>query len=153
MTTLAKLSMKKGLPIDYFTEEISFSLVQPELTAAWIQEVIQQEGYQLIHLNFIFCSDPFLHAKNLQYLQHDTLTDVITFDYAETAQAIEGDIYISIERIKENATIYQHDFWQELYTVMIHGVLHLLGYQDQTPEEKAIMRQKENFYVAARLKE
>ena len=143
--------MTQVLPIHYFTEAISFSLAHPNQTTAWIQEAIEQEGYALGHLNFIFCSDGFLHAKNLQYLQHDTLTDVIAFNYTEKNQALEGDIYISIERVQENAATYQHDFMEELYTVMIHGVLHLLGYQDQTPSEKAQMQEKEKWYVAARL--
>ncbi len=140
--------MTQAYPINYFTEDSSFQLAQPNLTANWIQEVISQEGYRLAQLNFIFCSDAFLHAKNLQYLNHDTLTDVLTFDYAESPQVIEGDIYISIERVQENAATYQHDLWQELYTVMVHGVLHLLGYPDQTASQKAIMRQKEAFYLA-----
>jgi rRNA maturation RNase YbeY len=143
--------MTQAVPIHYFTEDITFRLIQPKITAAWIQAVIHQEGYDLGHLNFIFCSDAFLHTKNLQYLQHDTLTDILTFDYAESPKVIEGDIYISIERVQDNATTYQHQFEQELYTVMIHGVLHLLGYPDQSPTEEATMRQKEVFYVTTRL--
>jgi probable rRNA maturation factor len=145
------LAMTQAGPIHYFTEDIIFRLIQPQITSAWIQEVIYQEGYKLGYLNFIFCSDAFLHTKNLQYLHHDTLTDILTFDYAESPQVIEGDIYISIERVQDNATTYQHKFDQELYTVMIHGVLHLLGYPDQSPTEAAIMRQKEAFYVTSRL--
>ena len=137
--------------ICYFTEEIDFTLPKPKLTTTWIQEAIQQEGYELVHLNFIFCSDAYLRAKNLQYLQRNTLTDVITFDYAEAAKEVEGDIYISIERISENAAIYQHTLMQELYTVMIHGALHLLGYHDRDPAEQAQMREKEIIYVALRL--
>jgi rRNA maturation RNase YbeY len=137
--------------IHYFTEDITFRLIQPQITSTWIQKVIHQEGYKLEHLNFIFCSDAFLLNKNLQYLQHDTLTDILTFDHAESPKVIEGDIYISIERVRDNATTYQHQFEQELYTVMIHGVLHLLGYPDESPTEAATMRQKEAFYVASRL--
>ena len=137
--------------ISYFTEDIDFALPEPARTTAWIQEAIQQEGYQLVHLNFIFCSDAYLHAKNLQYLQHDTLTDVITFDYAEAAQIVEGDIYISLDRVKENASHYHHTWLQELYTVMIHGVLHLVGYDDTSPAAQAQMRQQEAWYRAAML--
>ncbi len=133
--------------IYFFSEEVSFTLPDPAAKAAWIQSVIQKEGYALIQLNFIFCSDLYLHAKNIQYLQHDTLTDVLTFDYADTPRTIEGDIYISIDRVSANAQTWQQSFMQELQTVMVHGVLHLLGYEDQTPTAKALMRQKEIEYI------
>lgn len=135
--------------IYYFVEDIQFELPDPKLTTKWIQNVIRQEDYQLVNLNFIFCSDQYLHEKNLRYLQHDTLTDVITFSYAENQKTIEGEIYISVERITENATTYQVSFWQELYTVMVHGVLHLLGYNDETISEQEAMREKERAYMLA----
>ncbi len=138
--------------ICFFTEEVAFTLPAPAATAAWIQAVIHQEGYVLAHLNFIFCSDRYLHAQNIQYLRHNTLTDVLTFDYADTPGTIEGDIYISIDRVNANAKTWQQPFIQELQTVMVHGVLHLLGYKDQTPATKALMRQKEAEYVAQRQK-
>jgi probable rRNA maturation factor len=137
--------------IYYFTENVNFTFPNPKPTTDWLKTVIRQEGYRLLSLNFIFCSDNYLHAKNLEYLQHDTLTDVITFSYAEKTYTIEGEVYISIERIRDNATIYQSDFWDELYTVMIHGILHLLGYNDHTLEEKEEMRKKENDYLSTRL--
>lgn len=133
--------------ICFFSEEVSFALSDPEATATWIRSVIQQEGYLLAQLNFIFCSDLYLNAKNVQYLQHDTLTDVLTFDYTDTPGIIEGDIYISIDRVAANAKTWQHSFMKELRTVMVHGVLHLLGYEDQTPAAKALMRQKETEYI------
>jgi rRNA maturation RNase YbeY len=133
--------------IHYFVEDSQFKLPDLKLTTKWIQNVIQQEKYRLINLNFIFCSDQYLHEKNLTYLQHDTLTDVITFNYADRQEAIEGEIYISIERITENAATYQVSFWQELYTVMVHGVLHLLGYNDETVAEQQAMREKEKVYM------
>ena len=136
--------MKK---IYFFAEEVTFTLPTPAATAAWIQAIIQQECCVLGYLNFIFCSDLYLHAKNIQYLQHDTLTDVLTFDYADTPRTIEGDIYISIDRVSANAQTWQQSFMQELQTVMVHGVLHLLGYEDQTPAAKALMRQKEIEYI------
>ena len=129
--------------ICYFVEGIDFALPHPERTTTWIQEVISQEGHRLVHLNFIFCTDTDLHAKNLQYLQHDTLTDVLTFDYATDHQTVEGDIYISLDQVQENAASYHHTLWQELYTVMIHGVLHLVGYNDTTTASQAQMREKE----------
>ncbi|XWN35421.1 MAG: rRNA maturation RNase YbeY [Roseivirga sp.] len=134
-------------PICFFTEEVTLTLPEPAATISWLQAVIQQEGYQLAHLNFIFCSDRYLHEKNVQYLQHDTLTDVLTFDYADAAKTIEGDIYISLERVQANAQVEQHPWVQELRTVMVHGVLHLLGYDDRTPADRALMRQKEAFYL------
>jgi len=134
--------------IHFFTEDISLTLPAPQATATWLQAVVQQEHHQLVHLNVILCSDRYLHAKNVHYLQHDTLTDVLTFDHADTAQAIEGDIYISLERVQDNAAASHTPWHQELCTVMVHGVLHLLGYDDHTPAEQALMRQKEAFYVA-----
>ena len=132
--------------IYFFSEEVAFVLPAPTEKAAWIQGIIQKEGYVLAQLNFIFCSDRYLHAKNIQYLQHDTLTDVLTFDYADTPGTIEGDIYISIDRVRANSKTWQQPFMQELRTVMVHGVLHLLGYKDQMPAAKALMRQKEREY-------
>lgn len=134
--------------IRYFTEDIEFIFPDPKVATDWVQTVVRQEGYRLISLSFIFCSDNYLHAKNVAYLQHDTLTDVITFSYAEKAKTIEGEVYISIERVKDNAITYGSNFWDELYTVMIHGVLHLLGYKDGTPSEAQEMRQKEKNYLA-----
>ncbi|OJW68385.1 MAG: rRNA maturation RNase YbeY [Candidatus Amoebophilus sp. 36-38] len=136
--------------IYYFTEDIEFKLPDPQSTTDWIRKVIRQEGYQLISLNFIFCSDNYLYAKNLEYLHHDTLTDVITFSYAEKPQTIEGEIYMSIERVRDNASRYTSSFWDELYTVMIHGVLHLLGYKDDTLAEKETMREKERACLLVR---
>jgi len=97
-------------------------------------------------LNYIFCSDTYLHKINLEYLKHDTLTDIITFDYSEKKQ-ISGDIFISIDRIKENALKFNQSTDIELNRVLIHGVLHLLGYKDKTPKEKETMRAKEDFYL------
>lgn len=133
--------------IFFFSEEVNFTLPDPAATAAWIQSVSQQESCLIAQLNFIFCSDHYLHAKNVQYLQHDTLTDVLTFDYTDTPGTIEGDIYISIDRVSTNAQTWQQPFMQELQTVMVHGVLHLLGYEDQTPAAQALMRRKETEYI------
>lgn len=134
--------------IHFFAEDIDFVLPHPAATVTWLQQVIQQEGYALAQLNVIFCSDRYLHAHNFQYLQHDTLTDVLAFDYSDTARTLEGDIYISIERVKENALTWQQPWLQELHTVMVHGVLHLLGYADSTPTAQGLMRHKEATYTA-----
>ncbi len=109
--------------------------------------MIQQEGYKLHNLNFIFCTDGYLHSKNTTYLGHDTLTDVITFDYATMPQTILGDVYISIQRVRHNAKEYERKVEEELHMVMVHGLLHLLSYNDQEIEEKLIMRKKEKFYL------
>jgi probable rRNA maturation factor len=131
--------------IHYFREAIAFRLPLSQKTITyWVEKIIEQEKYHLLHLSFIFCSDAYLHEKNVAYLQHDTLTDVITFNYAEKPKTIEGEIYISVERVRENATQYQRLFKEELYRVMIHGVLHLTGHKDATPAEKRTMRTKEN---------
>ena len=133
--------------IYYFSEDIIFSLKAPDLVRKWIINVINKENYLLKHLNFIFCSNAYLQKKNQQYLQHNTLTDVLTFNQSEADEAIQGDIYISIERVKENAMLYATTFDNELFRVMIHGVLHLIGYNDQSKEAKKIMRQQENQYL------
>ena len=133
--------------IQFFAEEVAFTLPTPAATAAWLRQVIRQEGYGLTQLNIIFCSDRYLHAHNLAYLQHDTLTDVLSFDHSDTPGTLEGDIYISIERVQENAPAAQLPWLHELHTVMVHGVLHLLGYDDHAPADQALMRQKEAFYL------
>ena len=132
--------------IIFHSENIDFSLSQPSLIFDWICKTIESEAKQLRHLNFIFCNDEYLHKINLEYLNHDTYTDVITFPYSE-GEIIEGDIFISIERIKENSNKFEVDFDNELYRVMIHGVLHLLGYLDKSPEDKVLMTKKENEYL------
>lgn len=112
----------------------------------WIISAITQENFTLGELNYIFCNDEYLHKINIQYLNHDTLTDVISFDYTE-GKCISGDIYISVERVKENATNYDVSFDSELCRVMLHGVLHFCGYDDKSEKEKEAMRSKEDFYL------
>lgn len=136
--------------INFFTEGLTFALPQRKATTQWLHHVVQQEGYTLGELNYIFCTDAYLHALNVQYLRHDTLTDVITFDHAEAPHTAAGDVYISLERVRANAQAYGQPFVHELYTVMVHGVLHLLGYDDKTPDDQALMRHKEAIYVAQR---
>jgi probable rRNA maturation factor len=129
--------------INFHSESIDFELTGEEFISTWINKVIHSEKGRLIALNFIFCSDAYLHQINVEYLNHDTFTDVITFPYASPPD-IEGDIFISVERVRENAQTYNVEFEQELRRVMIHGVLHLCGYSDKTPEEAARMREKED---------
>lgn len=131
--------------IDFFSEEIDFTPANSDAIADWIRRTILQEGKTLDSIQFIFCDDAHLLKINIEYLDHDTLTDIITFPYGE--ELIEGDIYISIDRIRENAGTFGVSFEQELHRVIIHGVLHLCGYGDKKPEEKAVMTAKEDFYL------
>ncbi|MEO2050389.1 MAG: rRNA maturation RNase YbeY [Allomuricauda sp.] len=108
----------------------------------WINRIISSEGFDLGHIDYIFCSDDYLLGLNLEYLNHDTLTDIITFDYTNGKQ-ISGDIFISTDRVAENAESFAVGFSNELLRVMSHGLLHLMGYGDKTEKESAIMRQKE----------
>lgn len=129
--------------IFFSSEDADFELSNEQSVAAWLQGIIEQEGQTLHLLNFIFCSDEYLHQLNVQYLGHDTLTDVITFPY-QSPPNIEGDIFISIERVGENASLFGSTFDHELCRVMVHGVLHLCGYGDKTEEEAKRMREKES---------
>ncbi len=130
-------------PISFHLENVEFELPDEAETSLWLQSIIDREEKQLQQLAYIFCDDEYLHKINLEYLNHDTYTDVITFPYAEPP-IIEGDIFISIERVKDNAKGLGLSFEQELRRVMAHGLLHLCGYSDKTPEEAARMRAKED---------
>ena len=136
----------------YFeVEDIDFKLPAVILTRKWIKETVKNENAKLKigELSFIFCDDIYLHKINMEYLNHDTLTDIITFDNADDEEnKIEGDIFISIERVRENADTLKTIFEQELRRVIIHGVLHLCGYKDKTKKDAQIMREKEDFYIA-----
>lgn len=129
----------------FFSEEIEFELNHSEAVRQWISYVISTENRAFQSINFIFCSDEYLHKVNVEYLNHDTYTDVITFPYA--SHPIEGDVFISIDRIRENAVAFNVAFEEELYRVMVHGTLHLLDYLDKTPEDKAQMTELENKYL------
>ncbi len=133
--------------INFFQEEVSFTLKDKQKLKKWIKEAIEAEGFLLKELNYIFCSDEYLLQINRQYLNHDTLTDIITFDNSETPGKITGDIFISIERIWENAEKFNVTQTRELQRVIIHGALHLLGYADKKPADKKLMTEKEDFYL------
>ncbi len=134
--------------IFFFNEApINYQLRHKTKLRQWIVEVAQQEKHDITQLNYIFCSDDYLLVLNQQYLNHHTYTDIITFDNSENDEPIESDIFISIERVEDNARTFEVSFINELYRVMIHGVLHLCGYGDKNKTEKALMRKKENFYV------
>ena len=136
--------------INFFEEDISFKLKNKTGVKQWIKATIEAEGYTLKELNYIFCSDQYLLQINQQYLDHDTYTDIVTFDNSEKKGVIEGDIFISIDRIRENALKFDSGEVNELHRVIIHGALHLLGYQDKKPESKKIMTGKEDHYLDLR---
>ncbi len=138
------------MAIHFFTEDIDFVLKEKAAVRTWIKETIVSEAYALKEINFIFCSDEYLLQINREYLNHDTLTDIITFDNSEVQGRIIGDIFISVERIHENAEKFNVAERDELHRVMIHGVLHLLGYTDKGKKEKAQMTEKENQYLGIR---
>ena len=139
-----------SLGIHFFFEGIDLQLPEEQLSL-WIQSVLQKEQKRLQSIRFIFCQDDFLHQINVAYLNHDTLTDVITFPYSDVADIIDGEIYISIDRIKENAKMYQVAMMQELYRIMVHGVLHLCGYDDKEENSKKRMSEKEDLYLESLL--
>lgn len=112
-----------------------------------IIHLCQQEAKPLERLQYVFCTDAFLLSINQQYLQHNTYTDIITFNLSNEPNIIEGEIYISVERVKENSITHQTGFNQEMLRVLFHGALHLCGYGDKTKTEKTIMRSKEDFYI------
>ena len=136
--------------IHFFEEDITYKLKRKTLVRQWIAQTILAEGYKLKELNYIFCSDDYLLQINQQYLNHDTFTDIVTFDNSESEKVIIGDIFISIERIRENAKKFSTSETDELHRVIIHGALHLLGYKDKTPVTKQKMTQKEDFYLNKR---
>ena len=132
--------------IQFCTEDITFSLKEKLKHKAWLNEVAKQEGKKILELSYVFCSDEYLLQINQEYLNHDTLTDIVTFDNSEDPKKIEGDIFISIDRIKENGEKLG-TLETELERVMVHGLLHLLGYKDKKKEDKALMTEKEDFYI------
>ncbi len=137
------------IPVFFFEEDIKYHLKNKTLIKKWINQTIIDEGYLLEELNVILCSDAYLLNLNQQYLNHDTFTDIITFDNSESTSAknIVGDIFISLERVKENAQTFSVKTDFELHRVIIHGVLHLLGYPDKKPTQKKIMTEKEDYYL------
>lgn len=128
----------------FFSEKTSFVLDNESRYRNWIRKVASHYSVRIAHLNYIFCSDKYLLKINRDYLKHDDYTDVVTFDYSESTQEIEGEIYISIDRVRENADRYKQEFTNELSRVMIHGLLHLMGYGDKTEAEQTKMKERED---------
>ncbi len=136
--------------IRFFYEVEGFTVPHPIRIRRWLRSVAEQEGRAVNELSYIFCSDEYLHRMNVEYLNHDTLTDIITFDTAEEGGGLSGEIYISLERVKENARTFSFPVEQELARVMVHGVLHLCGHPDKKPSEIHNMRNLEDFYLSQR---
>ena len=132
-----------------FDSQNSFELENINSKKEWIGAVIEEEGKTLHELQYVFCTDEFLHKINVDFLNHNTLTDIITFDYT-SGVSVSGEIYISIDRVFENAKEFNVKFIDELDRVIIHGVLHLCGYTDKTEREKLVMRSKEDYYLDRR---
>ena len=132
--------------ITFLTEDITFGLKEKLKHKAWLKDAANAEGFAIGELNYIFCSDAYLLDINQKYLGHDTLTDIVTFDNSEDPKMIEGDIFISIERVRENAIKFDTED-SELKRVMVHGLLHLAGYKDKDKAQKELMRNKENEHL------
>ena len=135
--------------ISYYNEDISFNLKAKLLNNRWLKMVIESEIKKTGDISIIFCSDNYILDVNMKYLQHDYFTDIITFDYCEGSR-ISGDLFISIDSVRENAIHYGVDFETELDRVMVHGVLHLIGYDDHSDEDIKVMRSKEDYYLNLR---
>ena len=132
-----------------FNYEIDFELKNSEEVKSWISKVILEENCNEGDINYIFCSDEYLHKINVKFLNHDTLTDIISFDYS-LGKELHGDIYISVDRVTENASDYGTNFIDELDRVIIHGILHYCGYKDKTNDDELLMRSKEDYYLSIR---
>ena len=125
-----------------FNYETDFELDNESQYEDWISRIIESEGFEEGEINYIFCDDEYLHKINVEYLDHDTLTDIISFDYT-VGNLIQGDIFVSIERVRENADDFKVSFDEELRRVLSHGVLHYCGYKDKSEADEALMRAKE----------
>ena len=133
--------------ITFCYENIDFRIWEDNILAAWIESSVKNEDNDIGHINFIFCADDYLYEMNKKYLKHETLTAVITFDFCEV-NVISGVIFISIDRVRENGKKFKVRFENELARVMIHGVLHLVGYGDKNEDEKKLMTEMENHYLS-----
>ena len=131
------------MAIHFFSEEIEFTLREKQNRKRWLKKIATNAGFKIKELNYVFCSDEYLYQMNRDYLKHDSYTDIITFDNSEKKGDIEGDIFVSIDRVRENAKTHTQEVETEMNRVLAHGLLHLMGYKDKTLEEVALMRLKE----------
>ncbi len=132
--------------VSFYNEDIVFPFKEKTLCRQWLKTVAESEVRRLGDISVIFCSDNYILDINLKYLQHDYYTDIITFDYC-SGDRLSGDLFISIDSVRENAVYYRTSFQDELHRVIVHGLLHLIGYDDHTEEDIAVMRSKENYYL------
>lgn len=135
--------------IRYYTEDIKFSFKERRFNNKWLSTVAGSEMKKIGDINIIFCSDNYILDVNMKYLSHDYFTDIITFDYCEK-NVLSGDLFISIDSVKENSIFYKVDFAEELNRVMVHGILHLIGYDDHQDDDIKMMRSKESYYLQLR---
>jgi len=137
-----------NLKVNFFNEDIGFRLTERKKLKRWILHAIDNEGFKAGVINYIFCRDEYLHKLNQDYLNHDTYTDIISFDLSDIKGRTTGDIYISVERAKENARSFKQKIQWEIRRLMIHGALHLMGYKDKGKKEKINMIKKEDYYLS-----
>ena len=135
--------------VSYFTQDTGFKFKGKLVNNRWLKIMAESESRKLGNINIIFCSDPYILDINKKYLKHNYYTDIITFDYCD-GPVLSGDLFISVDSVLANSETYKTDFSDELNRVIIHGVLHLVGYDDQTDEQKAVMRDKEDYYLKIR---
>ena len=146
---LSNYNLRTKKPITFFFENIDYRLTDKNKLKDWLADTCKEEGKAISSLIFIFCDDEFLLQINKEYLRHNSYTDIITFDLSED-KSLDGEIYISLERVRENAKTYETGIANEIHRVMIHGVLHLLGYNDKTPSQKRKMKEKEDYFLSLR---
>ncbi|MGM9749904.1 MAG: rRNA maturation RNase YbeY [Candidatus Cryptobacteroides sp.] len=137
--------------VSYFFEDTNFKFNRRRLTSQWLKFTAESEIKRIGQVNIIFCSDNYILDINQKYLQHDYFTDIITFDYCE-GKTLSGDLFISVDTVRENAIFYGTEFDDELNRVIVHGLLHLIGYDDHSEEDQKTMRSKEDYYLAQREK-
>lgn len=135
------------MAISFFSENIPFTLKEKNRRKKWLKQLATNKGFQIKDLTYIFCTDEYLWQINLEYLNHDTYTDIITFDSSESDNKISGDIFISLDRVKENASVLNIEVHDELSRVISHGLLHLLGFKDKTKSEASEMRTQEDLAI------
>ena len=133
--------------IRYFYEDTDFNFRHKLETKRWLKFVAESEIRKIGDVNVIFCSDNYILDVNMKYLQHDYFTDIITFDYCE-GSVLSGDLFISVDSVRDNASFYQTEFSEELKRVIVHGLLHLIGYDDHSDSEQKLMRSKEDYYLS-----
>lgn len=136
--------------IEFFNTKTRYTIKSKMELSLWLVATAKNEGYKIDSLNIIICSDEYLYKMNMQFLKHDTYTDIITFDQSTVQSFINAELYISIDRIRDNAKLQKSTIVNELHRVIVHGLLHVCGYKDKKPTDKAVMSEKEDFYLSLR---